>query len=97
MSGHWICDRCGYDGEHAEWCVYLRPSNEQWKGHRTKDEMKKLKPSTSSSVGILPAVGWCGWCACRFDLAHNCTCGYRSTGKVQEDGAPAVPDAKDEK
>lgn len=43
MSGHWICGRCGYDGEHADYCVYLRPSAEQWKGHRTKEEMQKIK------------------------------------------------------
>lgn len=42
MSGHWICDRCGCDGEHADYCVYLRPAGDQWKGHRTKEEMKEL-------------------------------------------------------
>lgn len=43
MTGHWICDRCGYDGEHAEWCVYLRPVNEQWMGHRTREEMEEMR------------------------------------------------------
>jgi len=43
MTGHWICDRCGYDGEHADYCVYLRPMSEQWKGHRTTKEMDELK------------------------------------------------------
>jgi len=43
MSGHWICSECGYDGYHADWCRCLRPRDEQWKGHRTKQEMEELK------------------------------------------------------
>ena len=43
MPGHWICDRCGYDGDHAEWCAYNRPADEQWKGHMTKEEVAELK------------------------------------------------------
>jgi hypothetical protein len=39
MSGHFICDRCGYDGQHADYCVYLRPVKDQWKGHLTEAEM----------------------------------------------------------
>lgn len=50
MSGHWICDRCGYDGEHADYCVHLRPTKDQWKGHRTAEEMQALKPKPSPSV-----------------------------------------------
>jgi hypothetical protein len=54
MSGHWICDRCGYDGEHADYCVCLRPAKDQWKGHRTAEEMLALKevdnPSTLPST-----------------------------------------------
>jgi hypothetical protein len=42
MSGHWICDQCGYDGGHADYCVCLRPEKDKWKGHRTKEEMKAL-------------------------------------------------------
>lgn len=51
MSGHWICDRCGYDGEHADWCVCLRPASERWKGHRTREEMEKLKAEKAKITG----------------------------------------------
>lgn len=39
MSGHWICEGCGYDGHHAEWCVCLRPVSERWKGHLKESEL----------------------------------------------------------
>ena len=42
MTGHFICDRCGDEG-HSDWCVYLRPVADRWKGHRTKEEMAELK------------------------------------------------------
>jgi hypothetical protein len=44
MSGHFICDRCGYDGGHADWCVYLRPPSEQWKGHQTEETKSPAPP-----------------------------------------------------
>lgn len=47
MSGHWICERCGYDGAHASWCVCLRPSSEQWKGHRTPREMEEFNDAAA--------------------------------------------------
>lgn len=43
MTGHWICDACGCDGEHADWCKYLRPPDEQWMGHRTREEMQAIR------------------------------------------------------
>lgn len=51
MSGHYICDRCGYEGGyHADYCVYLRPMNERWKGNRTKAEMEELKAACEASA-----------------------------------------------
>lgn len=47
MSGHWICEACGYDGEHAEYCRCLRPPEEQWRGHRTPKEMEELRNLTA--------------------------------------------------
>ena len=44
MTGHAICDMCGYDGgEHASYCCYLRPASERWKGNRTKKEMDEAR------------------------------------------------------
>jgi hypothetical protein len=43
MTGHWICEYCHYDGEHAEWCRCLRPVEDQWKGPMTDKEVRELK------------------------------------------------------
>lgn len=43
MSGHYICDSCGYDGDHADYCRHLRPVDERWKGNRTCQEMDELR------------------------------------------------------
>jgi len=43
MSGHYICDRCGYDGLCADYCVTRRPVKDRWQGHYTKEEMEELR------------------------------------------------------
>lgn len=43
MSGHFICEYCGYDGGHAAHCRQLRPASERWRGNRTKEEMEQLR------------------------------------------------------
>ena len=50
MTGHWICDSCGYDGEHADYCKYLRPPKEQWKGNRSHKEMEELAEQRKSKL-----------------------------------------------
>jgi len=57
MTGHWICEDCGYDGEHAEWCKCLRPAKDQWKGHRTLEEMEALKAKKSPASLIAKGEG----------------------------------------
>lgn len=59
MSGHWICDACGYDGQHADYCKYLRPIGEQWRGHRSKDEIlsSKLLPTEKQNFGAIDKTG----------------------------------------
>jgi hypothetical protein len=50
MSGHYICDACGYDAGHASYCKYLRPMNEQWMGNRTQKEVEELHKLTPTKV-----------------------------------------------
>jgi hypothetical protein len=45
MSGHFICNACGYDGgEHADYCKYLRPTDERWKGNRKEAALPTPAP-----------------------------------------------------
>jgi len=40
MSGHYICEDCGYDGgDHANYCRTNRPVDERWKGNFTRKEL----------------------------------------------------------
>jgi hypothetical protein len=56
MSGHWICEDCGYDGEHAEWCRCLRPVDDQWKGHMTAEEVRELKAKRAATPNLSRGV-----------------------------------------
>jgi hypothetical protein len=41
MSGHFICESCGYDGgDHAKWCREMRLADERWKGNKTRKEVE---------------------------------------------------------
>lgn len=61
MSGHFICEYCGHDGDHADYCQELRPVEDRWKGHRTKEEMAKLRRKSDPQDDAIRALkNWNG-------------------------------------
>jgi len=54
MSGHWICDQCGHDGEHADYCVELRPVSERWRGHLVVGD--KRRSGSVDSAPLAPSI-----------------------------------------
>jgi hypothetical protein len=62
MSGHFICDSCGYDGGHAAHCKYLRPAKDQWKGDLRRGEESKEGRAQEGRAKEIKSVGLEGPC-----------------------------------